>query len=120
MPGPGQPPRPGTPGGSDGTGGPGDGGPTNGRTPGEGPGTLPPTPAAVVAGGLATGPVVRNIRESLGDEALAPAAGTSGSAGAATPGSGLRPGYTPDGARIGRNDPCWCGSGAKYKKCHGR
>ena len=18
----------------------------------------------------------------------------------------------------GRNDPCWCGSGAKYKKCH--
>jgi hypothetical protein len=22
--------------------------------------------------------------------------------------------------RIGRNDPCWCGSGVKYKKCHGR
>jgi preprotein translocase subunit SecA len=21
--------------------------------------------------------------------------------------------------RIGRNDPCWCGSGIKYKKCHG-
>jgi hypothetical protein len=20
----------------------------------------------------------------------------------------------------GRNDPCWCGSGKKYKKCHGR
>ncbi len=19
---------------------------------------------------------------------------------------------------IGRNDPCWCGSGKKYKKCH--
>ena len=19
---------------------------------------------------------------------------------------------------IGRNDPCWCGSGVKYKKCH--
>jgi len=19
----------------------------------------------------------------------------------------------------GRNDPCWCGSGKKYKKCHG-
>ena len=33
---------------------------------------------------------------------------------------GPRPGYTPTGARIGRNDPCWCGSGAKYKKCHGR
>jgi hypothetical protein len=22
------------------------------------------------------------------------------------------------GPRIGRNDPCWCGSGKKYKKCH--
>jgi methionyl aminopeptidase len=21
-------------------------------------------------------------------------------------------------ARLGRNDPCWCGSGQKYKKCH--
>ena len=23
------------------------------------------------------------------------------------------------GPKIGRNDPCWCGSGKKYKKCHG-
>jgi preprotein translocase subunit SecA len=30
-----------------------------------------------------------------------------------------RTGFTPSGARIGRNDPCWCGSGQKYKKCHG-
>ena len=22
--------------------------------------------------------------------------------------------------KIGRNDPCWCGSGQKYKKCHGK
>ena len=22
--------------------------------------------------------------------------------------------------KIGRNDPCWCGSGKKYKKCHGK
>ena len=27
---------------------------------------------------------------------------------------------TPDGKKIGRNDPCWCGSGKKYKKCHGQ
>ena len=31
---------------------------------------------------------------------------------------------TPAGAaaagKIGRNDPCWCGSGKKYKRCHGR
>jgi len=25
---------------------------------------------------------------------------------------------TKNHAKIGRNDPCWCGSGKKYKKCH--
>jgi len=25
---------------------------------------------------------------------------------------------TPTGVKIGRNDPCYCGSGKKYKKCH--
>jgi len=20
--------------------------------------------------------------------------------------------------KLGRNDPCWCGSGKKYKRCH--
>ncbi|MCQ2602175.1 MAG: SEC-C domain-containing protein, partial [Treponema sp.] len=25
-----------------------------------------------------------------------------------------------EGAKIGRNDPCPCGSGKKYKKCCGR
>ncbi len=24
-----------------------------------------------------------------------------------------------DEPKIGRNDPCFCGSGKKYKKCHG-
>ncbi len=26
---------------------------------------------------------------------------------------------TTDRDKIGRNDPCWCGSGKKFKKCHG-
>ena len=26
---------------------------------------------------------------------------------------------TAERDKIGRNDPCWCGSGKKYKKCHG-
>jgi preprotein translocase subunit SecA len=25
----------------------------------------------------------------------------------------------PSGPKLGRNDPCWCGSGKKYKRCHG-
>lgn len=31
--------------------------------------------------------------------------------------------FDPQGAapskKLGRNDPCWCGSGKKFKKCHG-
>jgi preprotein translocase subunit SecA len=72
--------------------------------------------SAVLRGGPAA-PVARGITESLGDQPVAPAAGTGGNGSGAS--GGARPGYTPTGARIGRNDPCWCGSGAKYKKCHG-
>ncbi len=25
-----------------------------------------------------------------------------------------------DAPKVGRNDPCWCGSGKKFKKCHGQ
>ena len=54
--------------------------------------------------------------------------------GALRQGSGSRPALSPRGAaatreaygprkpeptRMGRNDPCFCGSGKKYKKCHG-
>ena len=47
-----------------------------------------------------------------------PVGGSSSSGGG---GSGaVRPGYSPAGVRMGRNDRCWCGSGVKYKKCHGR
>jgi preprotein translocase subunit SecA len=75
------------------------------------------TPAAAGAvtgsGPLPAAPTARNVTERLGDE---PAAATTSPGGA----TGPRPGYTPTGDRIGRNDPCWCGSGNKYKKCHGR
>jgi len=60
--------------------------------------------APPVAGGLAPDPMAQALRQRGGD----------GAAGQA------KPGFTPSGARIGRNDACWCGSGLKYKKCHGR
>jgi hypothetical protein len=68
--------------------------------------------AAPIARGLPGGPAVRGVRESLGDRAVD--GGRPAAAG------GERPGFTPDGKRIGRNDVCYCGSGLKYKKCHGR
>jgi len=38
---------------------------------------------------------------------MATAGGAAGPSGAAA-------------AKLGRNDPCWCGSGKKFKRCHGR
>jgi preprotein translocase subunit SecA len=84
-----------------------------GPQPLPGPGQPARTPVgAAAAVGAAGAGVARATRESLGDR---PLAGNGQAAG-----DGARPGYTPTGARIGRNDPCWCGSGLKYKKCHGR
>ena len=34
--------------------------------------------------------------------------------------SGAPAGAAGAQGKIGRNDPCWCGSGKKYKRCHGR
>jgi preprotein translocase subunit SecA len=28
--------------------------------------------------------------------------------------------YRREGRKIGRNEPCWCSSGKKFKHCHGR
>jgi len=33
---------------------------------------------------------------------------------------GLAAGAQQSGTKVGRNDPCPCGSGKKYKKCHGK
>jgi preprotein translocase subunit SecA len=42
----------------------------------------------------------------------------------AAAGAGAAAARSKDGAppdwKGGRNDPCWCGSGLKYKKCHGK
>jgi preprotein translocase subunit SecA len=70
--------------------------------------------SAILRGSVPGGPSASTLRESLGEQPV-----TTGGNGAGGP-AGARPGYTPTGARIGRNDPCWCGSGQKYKKCHGR
>jgi len=65
--------------------------------------------------------------ESLaGADAIAAAGG--GAAGAATmaitggtttTAGAPKPIVKSDRENIGRNDPCWCGSGKKFKKCHG-
>ena len=36
------------------------------------------------------------------------------------PGQGVTSPIKRENKKIGRNDPCWCGSGKKYKNCHGK
>jgi len=85
-------------------------------------------------------PVVRNLSEShsdnaaLGKTAIAPPSANARqpaqrpARSGAGPGAESRPAAadTPrqpahrDTGKVGRNDPCPCGSGKKYKNCHGR
>lgn len=66
--------------------------------------------------------------ESLaGAEAIAAAGGTTSAAtatmamtgGSTTTAGAPKPIVKSEKENIGRNDPCWCGSGKKFKKCHG-
>jgi preprotein translocase subunit SecA len=81
------------------------------------------SPEPVTAAGLA--PAARGVPAGAGARPGAPAAGVSGAVAgdrrASGPG-GARAGNGASGAphaKIGRNDPCYCGSGKKFKLCHG-
>jgi preprotein translocase subunit SecA len=120
LSGPGQPARPD----GDGTGGdaaaPADaGGSTPAATPPASPAPrqpLGPGDAALRRPGFPAGNQAAPMRGLPAD----PMRGAREAPGdAAATGTGVRAGFTPSGTRIGRNDPCWCGSGQKYKKCHG-
>jgi preprotein translocase subunit SecA len=50
----------------------------------------------------------RRMQLQHGDQTVGVASGAT--AGAAQP---------SEAAKLGRNDPCWCGSGKKFKRCHG-
>jgi preprotein translocase subunit SecA len=63
-----------------------------------------------------------------GAQAIGAAAGADGGNGASVTAGGLFAGggsvatatrTVGEREKIGRNDPCWCGSGKKFKKCHG-
>ncbi len=78
--------------------------------------------ATSVGGGRPAGPkpVGPLVGGGLPPDPMAGARLESSGNGRSVPAGQAKPGFTPTGARIGRNDPCWCGSGQKYKKCHGR
>ncbi len=70
-------------------------------------------------------PLVRQVLESgPGDPDGAGGAGRNGAPKKARQlapaGAAAVTGGGAAAAKLGRNDPCWCGSGKKYKRCHGR
>ena len=73
----------------------------------------PPPPSPMVRQVMESGPAEPDGTDGAGRNGApkrraAPALAGQAPAGAAAQG------------KIGRNDPCWCGSGKKYKRCHGR
>src|SRR5213083_586605 len=73
-------------------------------------------------------PLVRQITESgpaevdgaNGAGRAAPRKRVGAPIGAAAAPAGVNAAAGAPQHKIGRNDPCWCGSGKKYKRCHGR
>jgi len=76
-----------------------------------------------------------NVTYSGGVGAAQPSALAAAAAGTGTAAEGYAPGEGYEDAaampvveqrrvdeheQVGRNDPCWCGSGTKFKKCHGQ
>ncbi len=75
------------------------------------------------AGPAGDGGLVYEHESLAGADAIS-AAGVGAGAEAAVATAGVTSAVTEqrvvaEHERVGRNDPCWCGSGKKYKKCHG-
>ena len=56
-----------------------------------------------VLGGVPEAARPANVQLQHGDEPVATGRGTA----------------RRNAQKVGRNDPCWCGSGKKFKRCHG-
>jgi preprotein translocase subunit SecA len=77
----------------------------------------PLVPAAAGGDGQGNG---KGDGRSGGVVAAARPLAASPMAGVGAPGRSLaKPASGPGGVKLGRNDACWCGSGKKYKRCHG-
>ena len=65
-------------------------------------------------------PVARNVTEGRAAvEGTAPVQASGGGAGNGQGNGGGAREPARTGPKLGRNELCWCGSGKKYKKCHG-
>jgi preprotein translocase subunit SecA len=90
---------------------------------GQGPPQPPPIPVATSGSATRAGRVSYSGGGALGSAgAIAEAAAAAGAAGGAEAEAepvAVQQRHVDAEQQIGRNDPCWCGSGKKFKKCHG-
>jgi preprotein translocase subunit SecA len=72
------------------------------------------------ADGRANGSLTYEHQSLAGADAIAAAGGSVATAVGSAGGSvATRPLVKSEQEQLGRNDPCWCGSGKKFKRCHG-
>src|SRR6266550_4361027 len=90
-------------------------GPAGGRPP------RGPTVGGGPASDLVSGPTTRRLPPMVATKAAAEGLVGGGGGGGSTAGAGGAASATAVNpyAGVGRNDPCPCGSGKKFKKCHG-
>ena len=81
--------------------------------------TPPAPPTPIVRQVMESGPAEPDGANGAGRRA-APKQRRGAPVGAAAVSAGESAGGGAAQHKIGRNDPCWCGSGKKYKRCHGR
>jgi preprotein translocase subunit SecA len=93
------------------------------QDPNGGPPPPPSRPSPTSSSSTARGQVTYSGGSAAGSSALAMAAAGAGPPYAEEQETPLMPVVeqrrVDESEQIGRNDPCWCGSGKKFKKCHG-
>ncbi len=92
---------------------------------GAAPSPVPPRPSSRSSSSTGGGRVSYSGGGAAQPSALAMAAAAGGAAAAEEmaaeqgPPAPVEQRRVDESQQIGRNDPCWCGSGKKFKKCHG-
>ena len=70
---------------------------------------------AEILAGVAAPKQIKGPKVPKGSPSFAPSGASAGKEGKDTKNADV-----VDKKKLGRNDPCWCGSGKKFKKCHGK
>jgi preprotein translocase subunit SecA len=83
-------------------------------------GTAPAALTGLIGADVSQLLAAQDVVEVEDEDGFISAVPASSVAGGITDAPSLQPVVKTDIEKIGRNEPCWCGSGKKFKNCHGR